>query len=94
MNNQKFEAYKNNNSGKTSFLGTLKGGLGIMGNMSNNEDEIPNEAPFNTGKILNIENVLNQLHQNNEMSKDQNEQLRQYLNSSQNNILVDEMEMI
>lgn len=100
LNNQKVEAYQYNNysGNRSSFLGTLKGGLGIMGNISNNEDEnfelTKNELAFNTGKILNIENVLNQLNQQTELSKDQNEQLKQYLNSSQNNILIDEMDKI
>jgi hypothetical protein len=60
LNNQKFEAYHNANSGnRSSFLGTLKGGLGIMDNISNNDDENMIDPVFNTGKILNIENILN-----------------------------------
>lgn len=91
MLNQKMEGnhYNHNNSGnRSSFLGTLKGGLGIMGNISNNEEDnfemTKNEIIFNQGRILNIENVLHQLNQQNEYSKDQNEQLKEYLNSSQN----------
>lgn len=100
FNNQYVEAnYYNNHSGnRSSFQGTLKGGLGIMANISNNEEDnldmTKNDFNFNTGKILNIENVLNQLNQNNELREDQNEQLKQYLNSSQNNIQLDEMERI
>lgn len=53
-----------------------------MGNISNNEEEPLYDGLISNGVILNIENVLNQLNQNNELSKDQNEQLQQYLNSS------------
>jgi len=66
LNNPKVEAnyYNHNNSGnRSSFLGTLKGGLGIMGNISNNEEEnfeaTRNDYALNQGRILNIENVLN-----------------------------------
>ena len=45
-----------------------------MGNISNNDEDnfelTKNEIVFNQGKILNIENVLNQLNQQNELSKD------------------------
>ena len=66
----------NNNSGHiSSFLGTLKGCLGIMQNLSNAENmetnlnDSMNHIDLNQGgKILNIENVLNQLH------KQQNQQ--------------------
>ena len=66
----------NNNSGhRSSFLGTIKGGLGIMQNLSNAENmetnlnDSMNHIDLNQGgKILNIENVLNQLH------KQQNQQ--------------------
>ena len=74
INNHKFEVYHHKNSDNpSSFLGTLKGEHGIMANISNQEDENLNEAGFNTGKMLNIENVLNHINQQNELSKDQNE---------------------
>lgn len=70
LKNQNQEAYKNSNQGnRSSFLGTLKGGHGIMGNISNNEDE-PIYDGINNGIILNIENVLNQLNNKNELLKD------------------------
>lgn len=65
FNNQYVEAnYYNNHSGnRSSFQGTLKGGLGIMANISNNDEDnfdmTKGDFNFNTGKILNIENVLN-----------------------------------
>lgn len=76
-NNQaSWNQHLNNNSGnRSSFLGTLKGGLGIMQNLSNAEnmennlnDSMNNIELNQGGKILNIENVLNQLH------KQQNQQ--------------------
>ena len=77
LNNPRADAYQYNpnySGNRSSFLGTLKGGLGIMGNISNHEEEnfelTKNEIVFNQGKILNIENVLNQLNQQNELSKD------------------------
>lgn len=51
-----------------------------MGNLSKHDEDylVTNEIVFNQGKFLNIENVLNKLHQSNQ----QNEHLKQYLNSS------------
>jgi len=81
LNNGEATLGNHNHSGnRSSFLGTLKGGLGIMGNISNQDDDnfemTKNEMVFNQGKILNIENVLNQLN----LQKEQ--QLKEYLSSS------------
>ena len=77
-----FQAH-NQSGNRSSFLGTLKGGLGIMGNLSNQDEaelEQTKEIIFNQGKILNIENVLNQLNQDRENTT----QLQAYFNSSGN----------